>query len=196
MSIETIIGLVLYIVPGFLALELYHYVYPIKDRDNFIISTWSIIFGVLITGFLKWFDYCYLNNALRSNDNTFPSFLFIIVLIVSGLLIGALGIACHILREKLSKRFFFLEIPSQSLWKKIINNSNEDWVVVFLDDESIYLGWIQEFTANPNNENQEFLLNNAARVDENLEVVYEVTGIGVYLNTKNVKRIEFIRNKD
>lgn len=100
------------------------------------------------------------------------------------------------MHEKLSNRFSFLEIPSQSLWKKIISSSNQDWVAVFLDDGAIYLGWIREFSANPNYENQEFLLKYAARVDENLEFVYEVTGIGVYLNTKNVKRIEFIRNKE
>jgi len=82
--------------------------------------------------------------------------------------------------------------PPLSYWAEIIMKSFDNWAVIFLDDGSIYLGWIKNFNMDLKSENQDFLLSNAKRVDENLNEMYPVTGIGVYLNTKNIKRIEFL----
>jgi len=64
---------------------------------------------------------------------------------------------------------------------------------VYLDDGAIYLGWIKEYTFDPDVESNDFLLAGAKRVDDNLNTTYLVNGQGVYLNTRNVKRIEFVR---
>jgi hypothetical protein len=65
--------------------------------------------------------------------------------------------------------------------------------VVYLDDGSIYLGWIKDFTFDPDADDNDFLLADAKRVDDQLAEKYAVTGRGVYLNTRNVKRIEFVK---
>jgi len=54
------------------------------------------------------------------------------------------------------------------------------------------LGWIKDFTFDPDAEDNDFLLADAKRVDDQLTAQYIVTGRGVYLNTRDVKRIEFI----
>ena len=65
---------------------------------------------------------------------------------------------------------------------------------MYLDDGSIYLGIIRQYRSNPNDQDQDFLLAKAQRVDsDKLQPLYPVTGQGVYLNTRNVKRIEYVR---
>jgi hypothetical protein len=70
-----------------------------------------------------------------------------------------------------------------------------DWSVVYLDDGSIYLGVVHQYRSNPNDQDQDFLLAKAQRVDDKLQTLYLVTGQGVYLNTRNVKRIEYLAGK-
>jgi hypothetical protein len=53
MTVENIIGLILYIAPGFLAMEVYHAFYPVRERNNFILSTWSIIYGVTVSAIVR-----------------------------------------------------------------------------------------------------------------------------------------------
>ena len=74
----------------------------------------------------------------------------------------------------------------------VADRSNTNWATVFLSDGAIYLGWISKYTFNPDAVDQDFLLSNARRVDEQLSELYRVTGIGVYINTRDVKRIEFV----
>ena len=196
MSIEEIIGLILYIAPGFLTMEVYHAFYPVRERNNFILSTWSIIYGVTISALVRGIDSALLNNILQSSQNTFPSFSFIIVLFFVGILVGLFLVLINIIRFRISQKwpqFKKIAPDPRSTWARINQPSNEDWAAVFLDDGAIYLGWIKYYTFDPNADNQDFLLSHAKRVDENLKIKYEIDGSGVYINTKDVKRIEFLK---
>ncbi|UCH94554.1 MAG: hypothetical protein JSV88_30400 [Candidatus Aminicenantes bacterium] len=198
MSIEEIIGLILYIAPGFLTMEVYHAFYPVRERNNFILSTWSIIYGVTISAFVRGIDTALLNNILQSNKNTFPSFPFIMVLFFVGILVGLFLVLINRIRFGISQKWPQIKgmAPDpRSTWAKINQPANEDWATVFLDDGAIYLGWIKYYTFDPNADNQDFLLSHAKRVDENLNIKYEIDGLGVYINTKDVKRIEFLKGE-
>ncbi len=196
MPVKDLIEFILYLAPGFIALELYRSAYPARERNQFAQITWSVILGVTIFTFIKWVDEHFLSYALYSKSTGFPEFRLIIVLFIVGLSVGGVRIVYHWLRFKISMLHAglkFLAPEPQSAWAKINEGTNEDWAVVFLNDSSIYLGWISNFTYNPNAESQDFLLSRARRVDENLKVLYIVNGQGVYLNTQNVKRIEFVK---
>ncbi len=198
MSIENIIGLILYIAPGFLTMEIYHAFYPVRERNNFILSTWSIIYGVTISAIVRGIDSILLNNILKSNKSTFPSFPFIVVLFTVGIIIGLLLVLINRIRFQISQKwpqFKAISPDPRSTWARINQPSNEDWAVVFLDDGAIYLGWIKYYTFDPNADNQDFILSHAKRVDENLNVKYEIDGFGVYVNTTNVNRIEFLKGQ-
>jgi len=196
MPTQSLVEFILYVLPGFLAIEIFRSAYPGKSKDNFSLIAWSIIFGVIIVSFTKWIDANYLNNYLKSNGTGFPSFKYVIALLFGGLLTGFLRIIIHFLRFKISLKYdHFKKIaPSQlSIWAKINQPDNNDWAVVYLDDGSIYLGYISDYKFDPDSDDQDFLLKDAKRVDEDLKEKYVVNGLGVYLNTRNVKKIEFLK---
>jgi len=193
MPIEKIIEFILYISPGFLASELYHAFHPVRERSDFVQVSWSLIYGVCIYAVLLWLDGHILNGTLGSGSGVFPRGSFLISLFIAGILLGVILIAIHWLRFKLTamySSFRFLEPAPQSVWAYINKPIFKNWAVVFLNDGAVYLGWISNYTFNPNNENQDFLLKDARRVNEKLEVIYTIDC--VYLNTRDVNRIEYV----
>ena len=198
MPTEKIVEFVLYITPGFLAIEIYRSIYPGKPLSEFSKITWSVIYGVLIYIGVRWIDNRYLCNFLNSKSPDFPNLRFTLGLFAASIIIGCSRSFLHFARFELGTKFYILKglIPDpQSIWAKINQPTNHDWAVVYLDDSSIYLGYIGEYTFDPSVENQDFLLSDAKRVDENLKEIYLINGIGVYLNTRNVKRIEFLKSQ-
>jgi len=196
MPVNDIIEFIAYVIPGFLSLQVFRSFYPVKRKSDFYQISWSIIYGVLITSFIKLVDGKYLNNILEANKEQFPSFSFIICLVAVGTLLGLLFVGFYKLRFSLAIKFEYLKwiLPNpQSIWIEINQVNNLNWAVIFLNDGAIYLGWIKKYRFDPNLENQDFLLTNAKRVDEKLKEKYSIDGEGVYLNTRDVKRIEFVR---
>lgn len=198
MPTDKFVEFILYVLPGFLAIEIYRSAYPAKSKNNFSLVTWSVIFGVLIVTLINLLDSSCLNYYLESNKEGFPGYKYILALLIGGLLLGYLRILIHYLRFKISTKYEVFEkiAPNPlSIWAKINQKSNNDWAIVYLDDQTKYLGYISDYKFDPDSENQDFLLKEARCVDDDLNVKYIVTGIGVYLNTKNVKRIEFLEGK-
>lgn len=198
MPTEKIIEIILYIIPGFLAIEIYRSVYPGKSLSEFAQAVWSIIYGVLIFLTIKLADKYYFSGSHFSSSDKYPNLKFIIALFVCGVFVGLGRCAIHWLRFKLSEKYKLLSHlrpKPQSIWAKINENTNQDWAVVYLEDNSIYIGYISEYTYDPNQEDQDFLLSKAKRVDENLKEKYIINGIGVYLNTRKIQRIEFFKGQ-
>jgi hypothetical protein len=97
-----------------------------------------------------------------------------------------------------SGRFQWLQFVApdvQSIWAKVNGTRSSDWAVVFTDDGATYMGWIKEFTYYPDADDNDFLLSQAKRLKEDGSLLYEIDGQGVYLNTRNVKRIEFVKGE-
>lgn len=81
-------------------------------------------------------------------------------------------------------------------WPFIVTEAPGDkWAVVYLNDGTIYRGNIHYYTFDPNSEDYDFVLTDAFKVKDDLEEIYEVDGFGVYLSTKNVIRVEFLRGE-
>ncbi len=196
MSEKYIIEFLLYIIPGFLSIELYRYFYPGKALAKFNFVAWSLIYGIFIFSFVKYIDENCFNFYLNSSKEGFPDFKFISAIIVGGLVFGISKIIIHDLLFSISNKhenLRYLAPDPLSIWAKINQKNNDNWAVVFLNDGSIYMGYIGEYKFDPNSENQDFLLKDAKRIDDNLEEQYSVNGIGVYINTKDISRIEFIK---
>lgn len=198
MPTNNLIEFVLYVIPGFLAVEIYRATYPAKERSEFNQIGWSILVGLFIVSFVKWIDNKFCSNVLNSNSPGLPGLRFTCALILCGVLVGLFWIYIHYGRFVLSQKFKLLNkiAPDpQTIWAKINQSTNENWCVVFLDNGSIYMGYISQFTYDPERESYDFLLGKAKRVNEELEEKYIIDGIGVYLNTKDVKRIEFLKGR-
>ncbi|MBS4028742.1 MAG: hypothetical protein KGZ58_08895 [Ignavibacteriales bacterium] len=199
MPTQTIIEFFLYITPGFLAFQIYRSLYPAKPASDFSQITWSVIYSVFIYVGVLWVDDTYLNKSLKSPSTEFPNIYFAFALYVSAVALGLTVSLFHFTRFKIATKFNSLRrlLPDpQSIWAKVNQSTNRDWAVVYLNDNSIYLGYIAEYTFDPSADDQDFLLSDAKRVDESLREIYTVDGIGVYLNTRNVSRIEFLKSQN
>jgi hypothetical protein len=196
MPTENLAEFLLYIAPGFLAVEIYRYYFPARERNNFTQIAQSVIWALVILTLIRYLDARYLGNWLGSADEGMPNTKFVFTLLIGGLLTGFLGVIQLKLRSALAIKYSklsWLASEPDSIWHKINSPKNKDWSVIYLKDGSIYLGWISEFQADPNLVDQEFLLTKAKRIDADLKEKYLIDGLGVYLNTKDVIRIEFVR---
>lgn len=191
--VEHIAEFIVYAMPGFVALQLYRNLYPIKGLTEFLRVAWSLIYGVCLASLVRGLDARYFAHSLHSADEGFPRLAFILALVAAGVLWGLVLAGLTRLRLFLSDTYPSLDFISpdvQSIWASI-NQTQAGWAVVFTNDGAIYLGWIGEFTYLPDAADNDFLLSDATRLNDDFTVSYEVDGQGVYLNTKNVKRIEF-----
>jgi hypothetical protein len=194
--VEHVAEFIVYAMPGFMALHIYRGVYPVKGLSEFLQVAWSVIYGVALAALVRALDASYLNNTLHSSDEGFPQIGFILALAGSGVLWGFLLAGFNWIRLFLSGRFHFLQFIApdvQSIWAKVNRSQSTDWAVVFAEDGVIYMGWIKEFTYDPDADDNDFLLSRAKRLNADGSVQYEIDGQGVYLNTRNVKRIEFVK---
>lgn len=194
MPFQNVVEILLYIVPGFLALQIYRARAPIKRHSDFYDIASSIVFSVPVVVLIRWLDLRALGGSLHTSAS-FPYMRYVLVLLGTGIVGGLLLIAIHEIRFRLPQKWpalYMLAPDPQSIWARLNQPWNQDWAIVFLDDGAIYRGWISEYTFDPDQESQDFLLSDATRVDENLKELYAIKGTGVYLNTRNVRRIEFI----
>ncbi len=197
MPTENLSQFIQFIIPGFIALGIFKSFYPEKDRDIFFEITNSLIVGIIILAIVKWIDRNYLNYFLYSNFTGLPGIRFSITLILSGVLAGYLFVGITETRSLLAKRFSWCNWMSpneKTVWLKVNSKSSQSWAIVYLDDkeEIIYRGWISDYTIDPEENYQDFLLSNASRVDKNLKEIHKINGLGVYLNLKDIKRIVFL----
>ena len=191
---EHLVDFLVYVMPGFIALHLFRAKYPAKKLSEFLQVAWSLIYGVILATLVRSADGRFLHGWLQSNTTGFPGSRFVMALVIAGLFGGVLFVSAYRIRFFLAAHWPSLEgiAPDpQSIWAKV-NRPSNDYAVVYVDDGSIYFGWIKDYTFNPDAEDNDFLLGDAKRVDEQLTEKYSITGRGVYLNTRNVKRIEFL----
>ncbi len=194
--VEHVAEFIVYAMPGFLALHIYRSVYPVKGLSEFLQAAWSLIYGVVLASFVRGIDARYLDHRLHSADDGFPRLPFILGLLTAGVVWGFLLVGFSRVRLFLSDKvrlLGFIAPDVQSIWAKVNQAHSTDWAVIFTDDGAIYMGWIEEFTYDPDAEDNDFLLSAAERLNDDFTSRYKVDGQGVYLNTKNVKRIEFVR---
>jgi hypothetical protein len=185
-------------------LYLYDKKYPARKDSDFRWAALSLIYSFAILGLLIVTEkvlgldlHCsrvlMISNskdAISTIDARAMGSLFVGSIVVYGFMVGV-----RESREWLSQRYNRLSrlAPDpQRTWFKINLKRNDDWAVVYLDDNSIYMGYVSDYTFDPNMDDQDFLLSEARRVDDKLNTIYLVDGVGVYMSTRNVKRIEFL----
>ena len=200
MPVDNLADFIVYIAPGFIATEIFKAFFPAKDRNAFSQLTWSIVWALIIVTFIRVIDSAILGNNLHSHTSSpLAEIRFIISLILAGVLFGLIGVLQLKARIWLAHNNEFLEnlAPGRdSVWLMINDPDVDDWAVVSLSDGSKYLGWIVNYKYDPNEKDQEFLLGHARKVDEKLKELYLIDGIGVYLNTRDVISIEFVKSNN
>lgn len=190
--------LLLYLLPGFLAMQLYRARYPAKHATQFEITIWSVLHSFAVHLGLAGValvvgrpDFALLNQDRA--DAIQPE--TIGVLLTGGFLWGCILIAYHWMRIKVS----FLPTPDpQAIWPVVAAGSPDDelWVLVRTKQGTHYVGWIDQYSFDPASSDHDFLLLPAYLVGESPdEVLRDLTKGGVYLNTRDVEAIERIPGK-
>lgn len=182
---ENLINVFYFIIPGFIATEIYRSEYPMKHDTDFARLAWSVATSVLLFMFAALID-TRSSLGFLSFETAIPPVRT--MLLFAGLTVwaGLLAIAVDRMRHKSG---FSTKCRT---WANV-NSTESQWANVVLDDGSRYLGWISDWTYDPDESDADFLLSEARRVDENLNVIYEVSGKGVYLRLSSVRCIEFYR---
>jgi uncharacterized membrane protein SirB2 len=64
--IEHLADFILYIMPGFIALQLYRAKYPVKQLSEFLQVSWCVMYGIVLAGTVRWVDRRFLSGLLHS----------------------------------------------------------------------------------------------------------------------------------
>ncbi|MDE0145846.1 MAG: DUF6338 family protein [Nitrospira sp.] len=184
----------LYLVPGFLARQIFRTRYPAKRLSQFEGVVWSIIHSLIIllglTGIAWIFDSDKLD-ILRPSQNPLIQPATMLVLLIGGFVWGGILIGYH----RLLPLIFFLPSPDpQAIWPVIATRApkKELWMLVRTKQGILYLGWLEQYSFDPSTDDHEFVLCPAYLVDDDLNVKRDLKQGGVYLNTRDVESLEMI----
>jgi hypothetical protein len=194
----NVFALILYLVPGFVALRTYRARYPVTRATDLETLIWSLVHTFVIhlglVGLSGALDRPSLNLLSRlpaSKEFATVDGTVVAALLVSGFIWGLILITIHWLRRTLP----FLPTPDQqSVWPVIASLAprRQLWALIRLKEGPIYLGWIDTFTFNPDHSDHDFYLKPAFRVDETMTVRQDLSEGGVYLNTRDVQSLELV----
>lgn len=192
---NDIISLLIYLLPGFLAKQIYNHYYPVKTKSDFSETAWSLFFGIIIYFVVFIIDTRIFRGFLEIQKQGFPSFKSVIALVVVAVIFGYFLVIRDRLRARIDGKKFFTAPKSPSVWAEAVKKAalNGEWAFVFMNDKSVYRGWIREYIYDPNADYQDFLLIQATRYDSNLNKLYDITDGSVYIDNRNVSRIEFVK---
>ena len=188
------IGLLLYLVPGFLARQLFRARYPAKRLSQFEGVVWSIIHSLIIllglTGIAWVFDSDKLD-ILRHSQNPLIQPKTILVLLIGGFVWGGILIGYH----RLLTLMPFVPSPDpQAVWPVVATHApkNELWMLIRTKQGTLYLGWLEQYSFDPAADDHEFVLCPAYLVDDDLNIKRDLKRGGVYLNTRDIESLEMI----
>lgn len=190
-SIDAFV-LLLYLLPGFLATQLYRARYPAKRIGQFEAVVWSVLHSFvihLLLGLLGRISNREELNLLTRGSNTTVETQTIAVLLGGGFVWGLALIGFHCLRIRVP----FLPSPDpQAIWPLAAGGVEKEqlWALVRTKGGKLYLGWIERYSFDPEAEDHDFLLCPAFEVDASLEVQRDLSKGGVYLNTRDLDSLE------
>jgi hypothetical protein len=193
MQFDNIAAILLYVLPGFLAWEIYYSYFPAKKKSDFGEIAWSIIISIALYTIVKITD-SKLKLNLFQDGSVFPRVRTIIILFILGAIFGAILIGIRTLRFYCANRFLtlsFVKPQEKSTWAAINSKKESSWACIKTTDGTMYLGYISLWKYDPNDTEYDLLLSQARKVDENLDTIYEISGEGVYIRSQNITTIEF-----
>ena len=188
---------ILYLLPGFLFIEIFRKYFPTKRDTDFARILHSVLWS------LPLFTLSYFVNKhfpLKVSDveisgKSINTSLVIYLWSISIILAYSRVLARN-LRFSASKysKLKFVTPKPQSLWLKL--HLEQEWAVIITKDGQRYLGYISDYTYDIDSPGDiDLLLSDAACVNENLEPQYEISGKGIYLKLSEINRIEFYKGK-
>ncbi|MCY4360865.1 MAG: DUF6338 family protein [Gammaproteobacteria bacterium] len=188
------IGLLLYLAPGFLAMQLYRVSYPAKRMSQFENVAWSIVHSFIILLGLAGTSWIFDNNDFNPFNLTRDASIqpkTILVLLIGGVVWYLFLVGFYRLRKFIP---FLPDPDSQAIWPVVATHAPDDelWALVRTKQGIYYFGWLDKYSFDPAAENHEFVLRPAYLLDAELAVRRDLKQGGVYLNTRDIESFEMI----
>jgi len=186
---------ILYLLPGFLFIEIFRKYYPTKKDSDFARILHSVLWSLPLFSISYFVDKHFpipiedITLSGKSLDTSLIIFLYSISIFLAYSRVLIRNFRFMARKSGILK----LIIPkAQSLWLQL--NREQDWAVIITKDGCRYLGYISEYTYDIDSPNEiDLLLAEAACVDEHLNEKYKINGKGIYLKLSEISRIEFYR---
>lgn len=184
----------LYLTPGFLAMQLYRVRYPAKRISQFESIAWSIVHSFIVLLGLAGAAWIFDNNDFNLfNLNRYAPIQpkTILVLLIGGLVWYFILVGIYRLRKFIP---LLPDSDSQAIWPIVANRDPDDelWALVRTKQGLQYFGWLDKYSFDPAAENHEFVLRPAYLLDADLAVKRDLKQGGVYLNTRDIEAFEMI----
>jgi len=193
MSANQIVLYLFLLFPGILSVKLYRTICPEKKESDLYELANSVLQSIIIVALYIVIFKKEVSDLL--SKTTFEIMDLGILLTIS-LVWSALLIVFKKVRLWLANRFqplSFIKPQNYSVWERINTYTKNEWAIIYVNDGSIYRGYISQVNLEPDKDDFDFLLSEAVRVEDDLAEKYNVNGIGVYFRMANITRIEFIK---
>ncbi|MES0490322.1 MAG: DUF6338 family protein [Leptospirales bacterium] len=201
MKFPDIIVAFFYLLPGFLFLEIYRRFFPARKDRDFARILYSFVASLFIVSTAYVLNHYFKLNIIGNSDYSIDFFgsnsinyILSFYLYGSAILFGYVRVGFLKLRLYIAKKYDldFLGTKPDVLWVKL--QKDNQWGIFILSDETRYLGYIKDYTYNPNFPDEvDLLIAEAECVDEKLKTKYRIPGKGVYIKLSNINRIEFLQ---
>ena len=86
MPSKDLLELIACLIPGFIACRIYQGAYPARQKSDFILTTWALTAGLVITTIVKAADARCFHGWLKSEGTGPPSNRFVIALVIAAAL--------------------------------------------------------------------------------------------------------------
>jgi len=186
---------ILYLLPGFLFIEIFRKYFPTKRDSDFARILLSVLWS------LPLFTLSYLIN--KHYPFKVPDIILSGKSIKTSLVIYLYSISIILAYSRVlirnmrfdARKYSSLKLITpkhQSLWHKI--NWDREWAVIITKDGQRYLGYISDYTYDIESpDDVDLLLSKADCVDERLNIKYKIKGKGIYIKLSEISRIEFYK---
>lgn len=193
-DISSLIAVVLFLLPGFLAIMFFQYLIPTREKSDLQTIVLSVASSVGLSYLTQTF-YGLINYLSQLNLSLKPSKF---VLSFTGLIIG-LWLAMLLAKLFRSKKFdnfnshFLKRKPFGRVWDHFLDAPPNTAVKVFTSDNKIYIGIIKEFSIDPSDEVQELVLWKPVYYDSFYKKPYRINEVNtVLLKAHSITSIEKI----
>lgn len=199
MQLSDLAQAIIFLIPGFLAVEFKNFLTPTRRRSDFERLVESVVLS--LAAFVV--TYGVLLSISRAARIAFPNTRDPAFIAPDWIIALALGYSwARVLRSstfsRIVEKLFGVQYTSEpSFWAEVLRSRNAGpyrggWVRVYLDDGTKYIGAVTRFTTDPNQSDKELVLEEVYSVDENGLPTGDPLPIKVYIPGSRIVTVHIL----
>ena len=161
--VAVIPEILLYIVPGFIVLKIVEHFTPRKQHPQLETILWSLFYSFLVALAVGWFRQspaapyaAQLTAFLGIPRSSLDVCAYIVTSILMGLII--IQVTHSFLGKRITWLFNRNMDPGDDLWFEVLKVKGKVIATVYLKNNMVYMGWLTNFTSDPNDNSKLIVL--------------------------------------